>query len=160
MYTTTNTENQLYQLELFILRRNRAMSSFQSHIAENPFKDVLGCGGDGITKLHRDAGTTLQKFITALKGDELPSRAYKGFLEEAVKIIDALMKLKNPQSSTTGSNDENPTMAKILHEIKTIKTAMTQTHCHLQTSKNSWANIASRSATAGATIQIQDDNEK
>lgn len=136
------------------------MSSFQSYIAENPLKDVDGCGGDEIASIHRDAGMKIQKFNNAIKGDDLPIRAYKGFLGEAVLLIEGLMKLKPPQSSMTGRTEENPTMAKILQEIRTIKTTMTQNQCHLEKSGKSWANIARKSETAGATIRIQDENEK
>lgn len=134
------------------------MFTLQNSSAENPFKDVES--GGGAAALIREAGTVVQKFKSAIKGDELSIRAYKGYMNDAVNIIESLMKLKNPQSSIAGRAEENPTMAKILQEIRTIKTTITQTQNHVQQGGNSWAKIASKSEAAGTTIRIQDENEK
>ncbi|KAI0996003.1 hypothetical protein K3495_g12178 [Podosphaera aphanis] len=107
----------------------------------------------------------LEKFKLAIKDDNAPPRACKIMLEEAVILIESLLLLKvhpsvNPQPRSV---HENSAMTKILQEIESLKTTITQTQASSRTQGQFWANVAnvaSKPEVAGTLIRIQDEEEK
>ncbi|KAI0991067.1 hypothetical protein K3495_g17120, partial [Podosphaera aphanis] len=109
-----------------------------------------------------NAGIALVKFSKILEGQDLPCRGYKRLLEEAIHIIKELRKSKAKPLPSPKNNpkDENPTMAKILQEIQTLKSTITQSQIRPRAQGQTWANVARRPETTGTTIRITDEEEK
>ncbi|KAI0993153.1 hypothetical protein K3495_g15031 [Podosphaera aphanis] len=122
-----------------------------------------GCGGvTGAGKSPPNIVADLEKFKLAIKDDNAPPRAYKRMLEEAVKCIESLLRMKvnpaaNPQPRSV---NENSAITKILQEIKIIKATITQTQASSRIQGQSWAKVASKPQASEATIRIQDEEEK
>lgn len=138
-------------------------------ISEDPFEDS-GNKSDRSTKgIDSGAGgrpldteATLHRFKQAIKRDNIAQREYKRLLEEAIQVIECLQKTKanTTPNSKAAHRDENPSLTKILQEIHTIKATITQTQGLLCLQPPSWANFASKSKVAEATLRIQNEEEK
>ncbi|KAI0991062.1 hypothetical protein K3495_g17125, partial [Podosphaera aphanis] len=117
-------------------------------------------GGAGIAK--PDAADEVKRFKQALQDDNLVPRACKKLLKEAVTIIESLLRLKvHPSQSSKSSHAEvNPTMTKILQEIRSIKATITQNKGIPQAHGQTWAKVARKAEAAGSVIRIQDEKEK
>ncbi|KAI1007661.1 hypothetical protein K3495_g565 [Podosphaera aphanis] len=122
-----------------------------------------GCGGGtGAGKTPPNIAADLKKFKLAIQDDNIPPRAYKKMLEEVVIVIGGLLRLKvHPsQSSKSSHAEDNPTMTKILQEIRTIKTTIAQNKGLSQAHGQTWAKVVRKPEAAGSIIRIQDGKEK
>lgn len=144
-------------------------SNASNRLAEDPFKDSsskytgnASDSGGGARKAPPNIDADLKKFKQTLKEDILVPRAYKKLLKEAVDTIETLLlfKVYPPQSSKSSHADENPTMTKILQEIRSIKTSMAQNKGLSQGHGQTWAKVARKPEVAGSVIRIQDEKEK
>lgn len=105
--------------------------------------------------------TALNNFKNIINGEELPARTYKKAIEEAIQIIECLQKRKvSPPSHQEKTHTDTPAMAKILQEIKSIKTCISQTHSATNIQRQSWAKVASQSEVPGTVLRIQDEDER
>ncbi|KAI0995876.1 hypothetical protein K3495_g12305 [Podosphaera aphanis] len=93
---------------------------------------IRGAGGVGVVggarKAPSNAYEEVKRFKEGLKNEELPPRAQKKMLADAVQLIENLLKLKVPPPATPqrGHKGENSAIAEILQEIKVIKDTITQ----------------------------------
>ncbi|KAI0992758.1 hypothetical protein K3495_g15427, partial [Podosphaera aphanis] len=135
----------------------------------DPFEDSssrytgnTSASGGGAGKAQPATAEDVKKFKQALQDDNLAPRTYKKLLKEAVTIIESLLRLKvHPsQSPKSSPAEESPTMTKILHEIRSIKTTITQSKGLPQAHGQTWAKVARKPEAAGSVIRIQDEKEK
>ncbi|KAI0998158.1 hypothetical protein K3495_g10035 [Podosphaera aphanis] len=122
-----------------------------------------GCGGGtDAGKAPRNIDADLKRFKLAIQDNNAPPRAYKKMLGEAVIVIEGLLRLKfhHSQSSKSSHAEENPTMTKIVQEIRTIKTTIARSKGLSQAHGQTWAKVARKPEAAGSVIRIQDEKEK
>ncbi|KAI1005375.1 hypothetical protein K3495_g2841 [Podosphaera aphanis] len=112
---------------------NNHTDPFEDPIVENNTSAMRGGRGEcGATMAAKDANTNtgiaLVKFNQILRGQDLPSRGYKMIIKEAIQIIEELRNAKaNPLLSPKNNRkDENITTAKILQEIQSLKSTISQ----------------------------------
>ncbi|KAI1000159.1 hypothetical protein K3495_g8040 [Podosphaera aphanis] len=129
----------------------------------HPWTDWKGSGaGASAGKAQPDTAEDVKKFKQALQDDNFSPRAYKKLLQEAVTIIESLLRLKvNPLSSPkTSQVEQNPMITKILQEVRSIKASITLTQGLPKGHGQSWAKVANQSEATGTVLTIQNDEEK
>ena len=135
-------------------------------MAINPFEDVSSRNTENERGVVGGAKKTfyiegaLKRFKQDLNDDSIAPRANQRNLEEAIQIIESLLKMKVPQNSPNTNQTDNITMTKILQEIQGIKSSISQNQSSSHAQGQSWAKIVSKPNVVGTTIKIQDEEEK
>ncbi|KAI0993775.1 hypothetical protein K3495_g14409 [Podosphaera aphanis] len=120
-----------------------------------------GGGVGGARKAPPNTDEEVKRFKEALKDESLAPRTLRKMLMKAIEVIENLRKAKtfpthNP-TPTAKDTAGNATMAKILQEVQSMKVTINGL---ARPQDQSWAKVASKTGTTGATIRIQDESEK
>ena len=70
----------------------------------------------------------LKRVNKLINGELLATRVYALALKEAVQIIESLQEKNNPHASQTTQSVETPLMPKILQEVLSIKTSISDSN--------------------------------